>query len=78
MFLINFLTIHSAVCVEPVLCVRGWNCVTHKMMSCCSVTFISHKYIEQVGPFSQSQNITGQIMVITANHDKSCFKHIAG
>ena len=43
MFLINFLAIHPAVSVEPLLSVRGWNCVTRKMMSWCSVTFISHE-----------------------------------
>ena len=45
MFLINFLAIHPAVCVEHVLSERGWNCVTQKMMSRCSVTFVSHEYI---------------------------------
>ena len=43
MFLIIFPSIHSAVCVEPVLSVRGWICVTPKIMSRCSVTFVSHE-----------------------------------
>ena len=43
MFLIIFLSIQIAVCVEPVLSVRGWICVTSKTMSWCLVTFISHK-----------------------------------
>ena len=44
MFLVNFLSIHSAVCLEPALSVRGWICVTPKIMSRCSVTFVSHEY----------------------------------
>ena len=44
MFVIIFPSIHSAVCVEPVLSVRGWICVTPKIMSRCSVTFVSHEY----------------------------------
>ena len=43
--LVNFLSIHSAVCVEPALSVRGWICVTPKIMSQCSVTFVSHEYM---------------------------------
>ena len=35
-------------------------------------------YIEQVGSFGQSQNVTGRIMATTANRDNCCFKHIAG
>ena len=45
MFLVNFLSIHSVVCLEPALSVRGWICVTPKIMSRCSVTFVSHEYI---------------------------------
>ena len=44
MFLVNFLSIHSAACLEPALSVRGWICVTPKIMSRCSVTFVSHEY----------------------------------
>ena len=46
MFLVNFLSIHSAVCLEPALSVRGWICVTPKIMSRCSVTFVSHEYVQ--------------------------------
>ena len=55
MFLVNFLSIHSAVCLEPALSVRGWICVTLKIMSRCSVTFVSHEYLQ--GP-SHKENIT--------------------
>ena len=48
MFLVNFLSIHSAVCLEPALSVRGWICVTPKIMSRCSVTFVSHEYLEEM------------------------------
>ena len=48
MFLVNFLSIHSAVCLEPALSVGGWICVTPKIMSQCSVTFVSHEYVDNI------------------------------
>ena len=33
-------------------------------------------YIKQVASFGQSQNVTGGMLAMTANHDNSCFKHI--
>ena len=69
MFLINFLAIHPAISVEPLLSVRGWNCVTWKMLSRCSVTFVSqaHEYVAGMSPLIP---ISSNDLLLT-----SCFFH---
>ena len=72
MFLVNFLSIHSAVCLEPALSVRGWICVTPR--SCHGVRLLSSATSSgQTDPALQWTELLPATEPVEATVSESCY-----